>query len=225
MEHACVKCGAPVEDGTAFCPNCGAPQIRVSGLANRPATPPLTPGTPGELQPPAEPVPLAAPAYQAEVSRRVDWAKLFPSAALAGCFLAACWLFPFLSVLLLMIAAGGFTVALYYRRTRVPLTRAMGARIGAAGGLAAFVVVAIIVGAEMAAGGGRFVAMVQQTLQQQIAGNPDPRAQEMLQRLLTPGGIAMLVTLGMILFLVMVLIFSALGGALSAALFRREDRH
>src|ERR1700739_4104596 len=30
MEHPCHKCGHSVEDGKAFCSQCGAPQIRVA---------------------------------------------------------------------------------------------------------------------------------------------------------------------------------------------------
>jgi hypothetical protein len=227
-----------VEDGTAFCPNCGAPQIRVSGLpprsgdtgvadsetANRPVTPRLDPGTPGEVQPPAEPVPLGARDYHLDMPPRIEWSRVFPAASLAGFLLALCWLFPFASVFLLMVAAGGFTVALYVHRTHTPLTRALGARVGAMGGLAGFLIVAIMVGAQMAAGGGRFARMVQQILQQQIAANPDPRAQEMMQRFMTPSGIALLVTVVMVLFLIMVVVCSAIGGAVSAAMFRRGDR-
>ncbi len=224
MEHPCAKCGALVEDGTAFCPNCNAPQIRVSGLANRPVTPPLTPGTPGELQPPAEPVALGAPAHPAGESARVDWAKVLPGAALTGFLLAVCRLVPFLVLLFLIMAAGGFTVGMYYRRTRQPLTPGAGARIGAAGGLAAFIVFVIAGAAEIAVSRAGFMAAVQQAIQQQIASNPDPNVQQMAQRFLTPGGIALLVTLGMMFFLVLVLAFSAVGGAIAAKLFRRDDR-
>ena len=239
MDRPCAKCGAQVEEGTAFCPNCGAPQIRVSGLppqganqgraeesglANRPATPPFAPGTPGEVQPPAEPVRLGMHDGRADLPPCIEWSKVFPAASLAGFLLALCWLFPYASVVLLMVVAGAFTVALYQRRTEGPLTRAMGARVGAMGGLAGFLVVAIMVGAQMAAGGGRFAAMVQQMLQQQISNNPDPRAQEMMQRLLTPGGIALLVTAAMLLFLFMVVVLAALGGAISASMFRRDRR-
>ena len=30
MDHPCHKCGHSIEDGKPFCPQCGAPQIRVS---------------------------------------------------------------------------------------------------------------------------------------------------------------------------------------------------
>ncbi|MGH9648361.1 MAG: hypothetical protein ACRD4E_16270, partial [Bryobacteraceae bacterium] len=34
MEHPCKKCGAEVEDGTPFCPQCRAPQIHVQLAAS-----------------------------------------------------------------------------------------------------------------------------------------------------------------------------------------------
>src|ERR1051326_7417864 len=55
MDHACHQCGQEIEEGTPFCRHCGAPQIRIPGLEEA-ATPPMPPGTPGEVQPPAEPV-------------------------------------------------------------------------------------------------------------------------------------------------------------------------
>ena len=57
-----------MEEQTPFCRSCGAPQIRVAvpeeaaPLLNDPVTPPLEPGTPAGLQPPAIPVYFEVPA-------------------------------------------------------------------------------------------------------------------------------------------------------------------
>jgi len=44
-----------------------------------------------------------------------------------------------------------------------------------------------------------------------------------LQRMMSPEGLALVLTLGMILFLAAFLLFASLGGALGAYLFRRKD--
>jgi len=57
MEHSCLQCGTTVGDGSPFCPNCHAPQIKVPVRPpTAPVTERLTPGTPDDVQPPAEPV-------------------------------------------------------------------------------------------------------------------------------------------------------------------------
>ena len=71
------------------CPKCGAPQIRVAvEEGNEPVTPPMPPGTPDEVQPPATPVypqgegwnhPVVAPD-----PRRVQWRSAFPLAVAVG---------------------------------------------------------------------------------------------------------------------------------------------
>ncbi len=173
MEHPCHQCGAPVEDGTAFCKQCGAPQIRVP--VEEPATQPLPPGTPGEVQPPAEPVTLAG-APEA-LPAGIDWAQAVPGAALAGALLALAWVVPFLGFLLWLLAGGTLGVMIY--RRRVPgaaLTPRLGARIGAVTGLFGFGVFAVVLGLELLAtrGSGRLRQMLQQVIQETAARNPGP---------------------------------------------------
>src|SRR5581483_6640411 len=106
MERPCYRCGANVDDTNAFCPQCNAPQIRVAISAGEagsqhapalgeapepvedlrePATGPLPPGTPGELQPPATPMRISgSPAFSqggAPASSSVDWSQAVPGAA------------------------------------------------------------------------------------------------------------------------------------------------
>jgi uncharacterized RDD family membrane protein YckC len=59
----CSKCGANVAEGSAFCPNCGAPVAVVGAPAAPPAppTPPDTPAAPSYASP--QYAPPAAPSY------------------------------------------------------------------------------------------------------------------------------------------------------------------
>lgn len=218
MEHSCHQCGAAVEEGTAFCPQCGAPQIRVASAHEEPASPPLPPGTPEDAQPPAEPVELGHEAASAAAPAHIEWSQALPAAATAAGVLALAWVIPPVGFVLWVVAAGLVGVAFY--RRRVPagaLTPRLGARIGALSGLFGFAMVVFLLGLELLArGGGKFRGLLQQVLQQTAARNPDPRAQEAVQQLMTPAGMAFLVTFALILFLVVFLLFSAAGGALGA---------
>jgi len=94
VELTCHRCGAPVEEGVAFC-HCGAPQIRVS----------VEPGVP--LPPPVESPVLELPLSTEEASGP----RLLPIAIFAGLLEA---LFTFFGI---GIFTGGLvSVALYRRR-------------------------------------------------------------------------------------------------------------
>jgi hypothetical protein len=66
--------------------------------------------------------------------------------------------------------------------------------------------------------------MLRDALQQQFTGNSDPRAQEVLEKLNTPGGMTVLVAAGMLIFLIVVLIAGAAGGAIGASLLGKSRR-
>ena len=219
MDYPCHRCGAQVEEGTAFCRQCGAPQIRVA--ASEPATQPLPPGTPDDVQPPAQPVPLQPQA----TASAVDWAQALRASAIVGALLAVAFVLPFVGFLLWTVAAGAFAVALYRRRVpATTLTPGLGARIGAITGLFGFGVFAVLLSLSMLAsrGSGRFRQMLQQVIEQAASRNPDPQVQEAMQRLMSPAGLAILVTLALIMFLVIFLALSSLGGALGARIFGKK---
>src|SRR5512146_3021463 len=221
MEHPCDKCGAAVEDGVAFCPQCAAPQIRVLAEA---ATPPLPPGTPEQLQPPAQPVPLT-PAGEPPEADRLDWRHGFPVALTSGAVLAICFALPWAGFLLWGIVGGALAVALYQRRKQVTVTAGLGARLGAVTGLLGFVAFAVIISLELLLTRGAGIRELwRQMLEHAAARNPQPAVQEMMQRLSTPQGMAWLFTLTMIVVLGVFLVFSSLGGLIGASLFGKHRR-
>ncbi|MGC2108514.1 MAG: hypothetical protein WA655_03295, partial [Candidatus Korobacteraceae bacterium] len=75
-----------------------------------------------------------------------------------------------------------------------------------------------------------FRRAMQQQMDKQMAGNPDPKVKEMMQQMLawmsTPQGAATLVVIALVFVAVVFLIFTAAGGALGASMFgrRRELR-
>jgi hypothetical protein len=224
MEHPCHQCGAPVDDGTAFCKHCGAPQIRVMG--EEPASDPLPPGTPAEVQPPSQPVPLDG---SPGAPPGIDWSQAVPAAAIAGFFLAISWVVPFLGFLMWLIAGGVLGIAIYRRRVpHATLTPGLGARVGAVTGLFGFGVFAVLFGLQLLVtrGSGHFRQLLQQVIEQAGSRNPDPRTQQAIQQLMTPAGLALLVTIILVFFLAAFLALSSIGGAAGAWLLgkRPPDR-
>ncbi len=232
MEHPCHGCNTPVEEGVAFCPNCNAPQIRVAVPEPEPPPQILPPLVTGDSRSPAE-AGLPGGAAQAPAGRSlptpggpIEWSQAIPGAALAGALLAFCLLIPFSAFFLWMLASGALAVALYLRR--VPnraMSAGMGARLGALSGLFGFGIFAFLSSLELllARDNGKVRELLQQVLQQSLARNSDPAVQASLQRLMTPEGLALLFTLGMVLFLAAFVLFSSVGGALGAYLFRNRN--
>jgi hypothetical protein len=210
VEHACYQCGASVEDGTAFCPQCNAPQIRVGGgeLPSEPAAPlpsTITPVGPSAIQ----------------------WSQALPSAAQAGLIAAVLMFIPFAGFGLGMAAAGVLAVLFYRRRTPIgEITPGMGARLGALSGTLGFGVFAVFTAIELLVfhSGGDLRAALLEAIQQSAARSADPQAQQLLEYLKSPAGLALMMGVGLAVMFVAFLIFSSLGGALGAVLLRRKGR-
>lgn len=220
MQIACHRCGATVEEGTAFCPACGAPQIRVN--AENAATPPLPPGTPGNLQPPATPVPLGAPAP-------IDWRRALPAVLLAAVIGAVPSYLPVISLgcCLWLGGAGALAVLFYRRRMTVPaeVTTGAGARLGAVTGLAAFLMVVALQGiTALATGPGKMKQAMLEGLRRSAERNPDPNAQQIIAKMSTPEGLATLLTLMLVAGLLVYVIFGIIGGAIGASVWGRRSR-
>ena len=210
-----------MEDGVAFCPNCSAPQIRIAaGILNRPA-PPL-PFRENEASTEAS---TAAPAEAAPpVAQTPVWTDAVPGAVVAGALLAAASVIPFAAPLLLMLAAGGFSVFFYTRRSQTRLTPKAAARVGAMSGLVGFILLVVALALTFAASGGKLVEMLRQAMVERMGPNPPPQAQEVMEKLLTPGGMATMIAVGLLVFLVILLLVSAAGGAIAGSLLGRRKR-
>lgn len=210
MQHACDKCGAAVEDGTPFCKQCGSPQIRVASF---------------DLQTTSSPEPIDY-SFQPDAAS-LQWSQALPAAAAAGLVAAISMLLPFGAVGLGILAAGYISVRLYQRRVAgAMLTSGTGARLGAVAGVLGFVFFTIFTAIEVLvfhAGGELHDALIQ-AVQQSISRTSDPQAQQALQYLKSPPGLALIMTMGLAIMFVVFLIFSSVGGALSAALLRRKPR-
>ena len=232
-----------MEDGVAFCPHCGAPQIRVSVAAEPAVLPVLSPATPAEVQAPA-PAGVQAPAPPGSI----DWSQGIRASALAGLLLAlAIFFIPVIAaggglvlrlgqaamgllVLLVswccMVVAGGLSVRFYRRRRpQTTISPGMGARLGALSGLLGFLFYTVPQAIRLAffGLGGSVREAMQKAMEQSAAQSPDPRAQEMMRNLMSPEALAAFLTVLVVLFMLAFLLCSSLGGALGAWIWRTEQ--
>jgi len=204
-----------VEQGTAFCPQCRAPQIRVSisetfassAIASDPA--------------------LSMPAYfGAALTSRIEWSQALPATTLAGLIAAVLMLTPLAGFGLGMLIGGSLSVVFYRRRIPVArVTPGMGARLGMVTGIlgggifAALLSIGTIAFRAWDTIRGKLFEVVDQT----AARNPDAQAQQAMEFFKSPGGVVLLVISALIGTLLAFVIFSGLGGALGAALFKRKE--
>ncbi len=222
MERACHQCGNPLSEGSAFCFKCGAPQIRVSPPEETPADAasraPASVQADSPLPSPGVPAP---PPSSAVAPVGIVWSQAMPGLLLGGFGMGVVSSLPLVGVLccLWALAGGAAAVAIYGWRTHRGLTTGMGARIGAATGLAGFVPFALIFVGKLAFKGKELREAMRKGMEQAVANNPDPNAGRVAEWFATPGGTATLITIMMVMFLFVFLIFSTAGGAIGAALF------
>jgi hypothetical protein len=227
-----------VEDGTAFCPHCGAPQIRVTTTTAEPAViPAASLALPDELQPERQPmIPVRRP------PGTIDWAQGIRASALAGLLLAlaiffvpaivagiglvfhlgqaAIGLLVLLASWTCILAAGGLAVRFYRRRRpEAGLTPGMGMRLGVVSGMLGFFFYSIPQALRLV-----FFHLadsvrdaMQKAIEQSAAQSPDPRAQEMMRSLMSPGALATFITVLVVIFFVIFLVLASLGGAIGVS--------
>jgi hypothetical protein len=221
MQSDCHRCGHPIEGQLAFCPACGAPQIRVSRTIEPVKQETAAPdsGLP-PLPSPDSPLP-------AEISATVgiDW-KYFlrtaiPLAALTDVLtmtLHPLTLFVFLPANLV------WAISRYRRHRPVVMGSGQGARMGAMMGLLtfAFFLVFFLVTISFQHAQYRDIMITQ--IHQISAQNPDPQAQQMLQWFATPDGLIAFTAIALVTILLICLAVGSGSGAVAIALAKNRRR-
>lgn len=229
----------------AFCPHCGAPQIRVSAaVTSEPALLTELPASAAE----ETQSPLPPPISLAPAAARIDWRQGTRSAALAGLLLAlAIFLVSLLAVAvglvlhlgqgpiglllltgswLCMLAAGAAAVRLYHRRRPdAAISAGMGARLGIVSGLLGFLLYSVPQAFRLIVfhSGAAIREAMQKAVEQAATQSPDPRAQEMMRNFMSPGALAAIFTFLVVLFFLVFLVFSSLGGVIGAAIWGNKQ--
>ena len=214
MEHPCHRCGAAVEDGSIFCKNCEAPQIRVA-----------TGTVAGDLR--QESRPAAGSSYYpylggtVQSTSGIEWSRALGLAALCGLLEAVFTLFG-----LGLVGGGALCVALYARRRfETPISLWQGVQLGAAAGAVGWLIFVVMTSlllltpAKM-----RVRQLFMDSLQKAAAQNPSPQAQEFLRYAQSPEGFMVTVLLTFVIGLVFFLALSSFGGLLGSMLFNRKTR-
>jgi hypothetical protein len=205
-----------VEQGTAFCPQCRAPQIRVAV----PEAASLSGTT-------SDPAVSSLPAYfGSPLTTRIEWSQALPATALAGLIAAVLMMTPLAGFGLGMLIGGSLSVVFYRRRIPVAqVTPGMGARLGMVSGILGGGIFAALlsIGTMLLHAWDSIRAKLIEVVEQTAARNPDPQAQQAMEFFKSPEGIVLLLTTALIGTLIAFVIFSGLGGVLGAALLRRRE--
>ena len=221
MDHPCHKCGNTVEDGKAFCSQCGAPQIRVAVPEASPESLPAGGGAvtalDREVGPSFPPISSSLP---------VSWAHTLQPCALAAAValgLTVLGLNPFVAAL-----GTGF-LAVAFSRRRGPGTLIQGgagARLGALSGLLFFGASTILQTLAVAVlhKGAEIKSEQLDKLQQWATRYPGPEVQPFLDFVKSPDGFAILMVASLIVACVAFIVLGSCGGALGAALLGRHNR-
>jgi len=223
--HPCHQCGTEVGEGSPFCRQCGAPQIRVSpgGSAEQATNDPTAKDSASDSI--SAQLPGNGP-LRISVNRHVARRQ----AALAGLMLAvllalSSWFTP---VLLLVPLAGLLAVELYGRK--VPERRispGVGAGIGLLTGFFGFLMFSLpaLPYTLWDVAHHPDPALTQQLhaqLDAAMRSNPTPQAQQVVQYLLSPSGLIVIVITSFVFLLILTLALSAIGGAIGANLANRR---
>lgn len=225
MQRNCYQCGHLIEEQIAFCPACGAPQIRVSKAPELPFEVPPDLNSPPTLNPVPPSADLAASlAANMSLTGKIDW-KAFarsaaPLAALSGVLTA---LLPPLGLFIVLPASLVWTISLYRRRRPAPMRTGQGARMGAFMALISFVFYAMFF--LTPASQARLHELVITTVQERAAQAPDQQSQQILQWFATPHGFIAITAFILAVILAIFLIIGIASGAMTIAFTKAPNRN
>ncbi len=219
MDHQCYKCGQNIEDGKPFCPQCGAPQIRVAISEAA-----LDPAPAGDIAVPALARELSLEASGVPATPLERWNQAQPAALAAGValLLMLLRLNPFVAAL-----GTGFLAVVFARRRSDGngIRTGAGARLGALSGLLFFGMLTFLETLAVAVlhKGGEVRGQLIDKIQQAAARYPGPEVQPFLDFAKSPGGLAFMLGASLIFGFVAFIALGAIGGALGASFLGRRD--
>jgi hypothetical protein len=215
MDHSCYKCRHVIEEGRAFCPHCGAPQIRVSMPET--ATASATSESLAKAETGGIVAYAAAPGFW-----RLN-ARMAAVSAIVSALLMFLGLNPFVAALV----AGGLAVALLrWRGLQDAMNARAGARLGALSGLFLFCVSSVLEGLViLTLHKGTEVRTEMLDRMQQVASRyPGAEVQPFLDFVRSPGGFTLMMIASLVFGFVAFLVLGSLGGLCGAMLMGRKNR-
>ncbi len=225
VDHPCEKCGALVEDGRPFCPQCRAPQIHVEFT-----TPPAE--NPAAVIDAAD-QPTFSLSQNTSFDRGLDRTfdrttviqpSLFDRSIAVRSALKAGFLGVFIEMIpvLGIVLTGSLGVFFYGRTKGAAATTRVGARVGAAAGVVSFAINSIVLVIRIFSMHAQQEYIEQITKIAQAVGydTADPVIHASIQNLVSPAGLALTFFFGMLFTVAL----AALGGAVGAKVFRPKTR-
>jgi len=204
-----------IEDGRPFCPQCGAPQIRVSVVI--PEAPFETAPTPAyDSSPDASVEPGLASSQIRQTASRVslDRSVATHAALKAGVLGVFIGVIPFLGIVL----TGYLAVFFYRRESGIVPVASLASRVGGAAGVVAFAINALLMTVRI------FVFHAQQEyidfltqIAYKFGADPsDPAIQAGIHNLFTPAGLAA----SLFFWMLIAVALASVGGALASVFLR-----
>jgi MFS family permease len=215
MDHSCYKCGHSIDEGRAFCPHCGAPQIRVS--MPEPAAAAMLSDSLPQVESGASVVHPAVPGF---------W-RLNARMAAASAAISALLMFLGLNPFVAALVAGALAVALLrWRGLQDALPHRAGARLGALSGLFLFCISSLLESLiVLALHKGPEVRAEMLDRMQQVAGRyPGPEVQPFMDFVKSPGGFTFMMFASLVFGFIAFLVLGSLGGLFGAMLLGRKSR-
>lgn len=221
MQSDCHRCGQLIEGQPAFCPSCGAPQIRVSRAEQ--------PLEVSEKQPEDLPSILPEQSFSASgglaLSTGIAWRNFIhaavPLAAVTGILTVP--LAP-LGLFVLLPANVIWAIARYRRNRPLAIRAGQGARMGAMMGVLSFGFFLACSLATITLWWTQYREMMIVRINEIAAQNPDPQAQQMTQWLATPHGLIVFTAMGLGTLLLVFLVIGMGSGALAISLGKAQKR-
>ncbi len=204
----------------AFCPSCNAPQIRVA-VPEVATSPSFEPGTPAEMQPPAQPVPLSVPPPS---PTSIEWTAGRPAVLTAGILSGFCF---FLPLNLVWIVGGGLLAVWLYSRRRSPymqIDTGTGAKLGAVTGVVAYAIFSCVALLAFTFASDKLWGQLTSAMKERAGPNPEANVQQMFDIMNTAQGKAMIAVIVMVMMFGMFLVLGTVGGALGAVFARRHHQ-
>ncbi len=212
VDHSCEKCGAAVEDGRPFCPQCRAPQIHVQVAVPISEAAGEEPSGEAFAQNTNLDHPLALQQGQFD---RAAASRAAVKAGVLGFFVG---MIPLLGIVL----TGSLAVYFYRREKGLGPPPGIGSRLGGAAGIVSFGINTLLIVVRLLVfHAQREYVDTMMKIAQAVGYNPtDPDIQAAVRNLFTPPGLVLTFFFGMIFTLAL----AALGGALAALIFRHPPR-
>jgi hypothetical protein len=186
-----------------------------------PGSPSFEPGTPGEMQPPAQPVSLSSGPLLSPTA--IDWSAGGPSVLIAGLISGFCF---FLPLNVLWVIGGGALAVWLYNRRRPPymqVATGTGAKLGAVTGAVGYALFAIIAALGFVFASDKIWSQLTIAMKERAGPNPDANVQQMFELMKSAEGKAFIAIFVMLFAFALFLGLATLGGAIGAALVRRDQ--